>query len=115
MTDVPNIVNHVKSLIEPVEIAECSDKSMIDIEGDSSIGITVELYGKAVCNLVVDHENDIMSLSATADNEPENDVLKTPTKKIMATNMDCCDSSQDIDSGQLSSTKSIKTIKKEKN
>jgi len=56
-----------------------------------------------------------MSLSATTDNEPKNDVLKTPAKKIIATNMDCCDSSQDIDSGQLSSTKSIKTIKKEKN
>ncbi|QCE03752.1 hypothetical protein DEO72_LG8g1778 [Vigna unguiculata] len=93
MTDVPNIVNHVKSLIQP--IAECGGKSRTDIEGDSSIGI--------------------MSLSATADNEPENDVLKTPAKKIIATNMDYCDSSQDIDSGQLSSTKSFKTIKKEKN
>jgi len=56
-----------------------------------------------------------MSLSATTNNEPDNDVLKTPTKKILTTSMECYDSSQDIDSGQLSSTKSVKSIKKEKN
>jgi len=56
-----------------------------------------------------------MSLSPTADNEPDNDVLKTRAKKILAGNMECCDSSQDIDSGQLSSTNSVKSIKKENN
>jgi len=42
-----------------------------------------------------------MSLSATRDNELDNDVLKTPAKKILVTNMEYCDSSQDIDSCQL--------------
>ncbi|QCE10384.1 hypothetical protein DEO72_LG10g1614 [Vigna unguiculata] len=39
MIDVPDIVKHIKSLIQPVQIGEFSDKSIIDIEGDNSIGI----------------------------------------------------------------------------
>jgi len=54
-----------------------------------------------------------MSLSGTADNDPDNSSLGTPSKRILPNSGVSVESSQDIESGELSATKPMKTIKKE--
>jgi len=55
-----------------------------------------------------------MSLSATGDNDSDYVVIGTPGKRLLPCNENWNESSQDIDSAQLSSTKMKKIIKKEK-
>jgi len=55
-----------------------------------------------------------MSLSATGENELDYVVIGTPGKRLLPCSENCNESSQDIDSAQLSSTKMKKLIKKEK-
>jgi len=54
-----------------------------------------------------------MSLSGTADNDPDNSSLGTPSKRILQNSGVFVESSQDIESSKLSATKLLKTIKKE--
>jgi len=55
-----------------------------------------------------------MSLSATGDNDSDYVVIETPRKRLLPCSENCNESSQDMDSAQLSSTKMKKLIKKEK-
>jgi len=55
-----------------------------------------------------------MSLSATGDNESDYVVIGTPGKRLFPCSENCNESSQDIDSAQLSNTKMEKLIKKKK-
>jgi len=54
-----------------------------------------------------------MSLSGKTDNDPGNSSFGTPSKRILPNSGVYVESSQNIDSGELSATKSLKTIKKE--
>jgi len=53
-------------------------------------------------------------LSASADNDSDYVVIGTPTKRLLPYSENCNESSQNMDSAQLSSTKMKKIIKKEK-
>jgi len=54
-----------------------------------------------------------MSLSGTINNDLDNPSFGTLAKRILSNSVASVDSSQDIDFGQLSTTKPLKTIKKE--
>ena len=54
-----------------------------------------------------------MSLSGTADNDPDNSSLGTPSNRIVANSGVSVQSSEDIESGELSATKPMKNIKQE--
>ncbi|XP_027934096.1 uncharacterized protein LOC114189664 [Vigna unguiculata] len=114
VSNVSEIVAHVKSLIPPLQIGDGTDKCSMDLVSESSSVMVSELRGKAICNLAADTDTDIMSLSATGDNESDYVVIGTPGKRLLPCNENWNESSQDIDSAQLSSTKMKKLIKKEK-
>ncbi|XP_027903577.1 uncharacterized protein LOC114163466 [Vigna unguiculata] len=114
VSNVSEIVAHVKSLIPPLQIGDGTDKRSMDLVSESSSVMVSELRGKAICNLAADIDTDIMSLSATGDNESDYVVIGTPGKRLLPCNENWNESSQDIDSAQLSSTKMKKLIKKEK-
>jgi len=54
-----------------------------------------------------------MSLSGTTDNDLDNSSLGTPSKRILPNSGVSVQSSEDIESGELSATKPMKTIKQE--
>ena len=51
-----------------------------------------------------------MSLSGKTDNDPNNPYFGTLAKRILPSSVAFVDSSRDIDSAQLSSTKGVKTL-----
>ncbi|QCD83337.1 hypothetical protein DEO72_LG2g3681 [Vigna unguiculata] len=114
VSNVSEIVTHVKSLIPPLQIGDSTDKCSMDLVSESSSVTISELHGKAICNLAADTDTDIMSLSATGDNDSDYVVIETPRKRLLPCSENCNESSQDMDSAQLSSTKMKKLIKKEK-
>ncbi|QCE06424.1 hypothetical protein DEO72_LG9g1436 [Vigna unguiculata] len=131
VSDLPEIINYIKKLIQP--LGECSHKNIIDLGGDTSTGMIVDFRSKGVCNLAAnsdhdliadfrskgvcnlaaDSDHDLMSLSGTADNDPDNSSLGTPSKRIVPNSGVSVQSSEDIESGELSATKPMKTIKQE--
>ncbi|QCD82298.1 hypothetical protein DEO72_LG2g2633 [Vigna unguiculata] len=114
VSNVSEIVAHVKSLIPPLQIGDSTDKCSMDLVSESSSVMISELRGKSICNLAADTDTNIMSLSATGDNESDYVVIGTPGKRLLPCSENCNESSQDMDSAQLSSTKMKKLIKKEK-
>ncbi|XP_027932882.1 replication protein A 70 kDa DNA-binding subunit C-like [Vigna unguiculata] len=111
VSDLPEIINYIKKLIQP--LGECSHKNIIDLGGDTSTGMIVDFRSKGVCNLAANSDHDLMSLSGTADNDPDNSSLGTPSKRIVPNSGVSVQSSEDIESGELSATKPMKTIKQE--
>ncbi|XP_027922825.1 uncharacterized protein LOC114180725 [Vigna unguiculata] len=113
VSDLPEIINYIKKLIQPVNLGECSHKNIINLVGDTSTGMIADFRSKGVCNLAADSDHDLMSLSGTADNDPDNSSLGTPSKRIVPNSGVSVQSSEDIESGELSATKPMKTIKQE--
>ncbi|QCD88615.1 hypothetical protein DEO72_LG3g3165 [Vigna unguiculata] len=111
VSDLPEIINYIKKLIQP--LGECSHKNIIDLGGDTSTGMIADFRSKGVCNLAANSDHDLMSLSGTADNDPDNSSLGTPSKRIVPNSGVSVQSSEDIESGELSATKPMKTIKQE--
>ncbi|QCE06884.1 hypothetical protein DEO72_LG9g1898 [Vigna unguiculata] len=63
VSDLLEIINYIKKLIQPVQIAD--------------------FRSKGVCNLAADTDHDLMSLSGTTDNDPDISSLGTPSKRIL--------------------------------
>jgi len=53
-----------------------------------------------------------VSLSGVANNDPDNDVCRTTAKRLLPSSIDCDDSFHEMESTQLSTTKSMMTIQK---